>query len=170
MTWIDKVILGIIIFAVVLGFWHGFLHEAITFFIFLAAISLAFVYTPYLIDTYLADLLTPLITDAQRLNWIGFSIIFVAVLGVGMIINFLVGTGVGAVTVGLSSRCGGGILGLARGSLIVSVLLLGGKTFNFTDNLAWSDSTLIPYFMQLADFLVAINPLHPPVKNLPGPN
>lgn len=116
---LDILIVVILTYCLTMGFFRGLFRE-------LSAIAgvLAGFYAAYTYYRYLASYLSQWISDAGYLNILSFLIIFMSIfilIGIlGAIIKYLLKL----ITFGWLDRVAGGIFGLAKGILIVSVLLM----------------------------------------------
>ena len=151
MIWIDNLILGFLVLTVLLGLWHGLVYELTMLTIWIAAFATAIKLTPWLVAQYLTVKLSTLTTDPHVLSILGFGIIFIAIVLMGMMVNFFISHQLSFLTLGLGNRFLAGIIGFIRGSLMVSVLLLGSEKLHLdTDELP---TKLVPYFMPISHFI-----------------
>lgn len=116
---LDILIAVILTYCLTMGFFRGLFRE-------LSAIAgvLAGFYAAYTYYRYLATYLSQWISDAGYLNILSFLLIFMSIfilIGIlGAIIKYLLKL----ITFGWLDRVAGGMFGLAKGILIVSVLLM----------------------------------------------
>ncbi len=116
---LDILIVVILTYCLTMGFFRGLFRE-------LSSIAgvLAGFYAAYTYYTYLSAYLSKWISDAGYLNILSFLIIFlsiVVIIGIlGAIIKYLLKI----ITFGWLDRAAGGVFGLIKGTLIVSVLLM----------------------------------------------
>lgn len=123
LTVVDYLIIAVIAISVLISIVRGFVREAVGLLIWVAAFYVAFAYAPLLVP-YLGDL--PVLADLppSALTAVGMIILFVATLIIGVVINVLIAILVKRTGVSGTDRLLGLGFGLARGVLIVAVLIL----------------------------------------------
>ncbi len=124
MSWPDYAILAVIAISVLVGALRGFIKEVFSMLVWAAAFLVAYHYAGDV-----AAMMENSVTLPSARTAMGFTGLFVAVLLVGGLLNYLLGRLV--VTTGLSGtdRLLGGVFGAVRGlALIVAVLLVAGFT------------------------------------------
>ncbi|XOD70351.1 MAG: CvpA family protein [Sodalis sp. (in: enterobacteria)] len=141
MIWIDYVIIGIMVFSSSVSFIRGFVREGLSLVTLVCAI---FISRHYYIDfaIYFTRFKEPIVR-----NGIAITLLFVAILITGAIINNFINLLV--IRTGLSStdRVLGVFFGVIRGILIVSVALFFIDTCTgFSHSQDWKHSKLIPQF------------------------
>lgn len=153
MSWVDLIIIAIIIISALISLVRGFVKESLS----LASWILAgFIALRYF--TPLADLLEPYIESPTIRTGSGFAILFVCSLIVGAIINFMASQLVTKTGLTGTDKSLGVVFGGARGVLIVTMLvLLAGLTPMPTEPW-WNDSSMIEYFSGMANWIKDILP------------
>ncbi len=148
MNWADWAIIGVILLSVLIGAYRGFLREALSVTIWIAAAIVASVF-----DSRLAVWLVDLIATPSLRMLAAWAILFIAVLLVGGLVNFLLGRLVVATGLTGTDRFLGVLFGVARGCIIIMVILilLPGILPVDQDNW-WHDSVLIPRFLSFEDW------------------
>lgn len=149
-NYIDIGIVILILLSAIVGFVRGFVREAISLATWIAAIAVAFIFFERLADRLPFNISN----DLARLG-ISFVLLFLGVLILGSIINFLFNKAVHAIGLGGADRVLGGAFGVLRGALVVTllVLLMGLGLTTFTDSSLWKGSKLVPHFSQAADWI-----------------
>ena len=147
MNWPDYAILAVLAISVLVGALRGFIKEVFSLLVWSAA---------FLIAYHFADDVAKLMEDAVTLpsarTALGFTGLFVAVLLVGGLINYLLGRLVETTGLSGTDRLLGGVFGAARGLvLIVAVLLVAGFTPIPADPW-WKDSATIQRMMPLVSW------------------
>ncbi len=153
MEWPDYVILAILALSVLVGFFRGFLREAMGLAIWAAAFWIAF--------TFL-DKLTPYLENGIELpsarTAIAFAILFFAALVIGGLISWLIGQMVEKTGLSGTDRLLGGVFGIVRGLALVVLLLLFAGFTPLPKDPWWQDSQLIPRILPLAEWGAGLIP------------
>jgi len=147
-NWADWAIIAILCLSMTMGLVRGFIKEAVSLAVWLAAGALAMLfYQP------LASYLVTLISTASLRYLAAWAGIFVAVLLAGGLFNYLLGKLVSATGLSGTDRLLGLIFGAARGAIIVMVILviLPGLLPVEQDSW-WRQSILIPQFLRFEDW------------------
>jgi membrane protein required for colicin V production len=109
----------------------------------------------------LAQRLTPLITTPWVQQAIGFTLIFLAVMAIVMVCSTLLRFALRAAGLSLIDRLLGGLFGLAKVILVVSVLLMmANKFFPSVQTQLEADTTLAPFLFRSAEFLAVFLEKH----------
>ena len=153
MTVFDYAVLAVIVLSVLLGFWRGVVSEVLV----LAAWVLAIVLGK-LFASYLAPELVRWITDTALRYLVAFAAIAITVLLLASVIRLLVSGLVRAVGLGLIDRFLGAIFGLARGMLVVLILVAAGGLTAFPKQVWWRDAA---FAAPLETAVVAMKPWLP---------
>ena len=139
--WIDWVILAIILVSCVISLVRGFVKEALSLLSWIAAFIVARLFHPNL-QTLLADSIS-----VPSVRFIAaFTILFVATLIVGALLNHLVGALVKATGLSGTDRMLGMFFGLVRGVVLVVVSIALLRMTPVTQDDWWNQSTLIGQF------------------------
>lgn len=154
LNWADYSIIAVVGLSVGISFIRGFVREALSLIIWVAAFWIAFTFY----DT-LALLLTHLIhTDTLR-TVISFLTLLISTLILGALINYLIGQLVDKTGLSGTDRLLGVLFGCARGVLLVTVFLLLTRLTPMPQEAAWwKDSVLIPYFHPIEIWLHGLLP------------
>jgi len=153
MSWIDLIILGVIVLSSLISLIRGFVKEAISLVTWVIAGVVAF---RYFIP--LADLLEPFVNSLTTRKWISGGILFIATLIVGAIVNFIVSQLVSRTGLSGTDKTLGVVFGAARGVLIVSMVILLASLTPMPSAEWWQDSALIGYFQPLAEWIKGLIP------------
>lgn len=147
MSWPDYAILAVIAISILVGALRGFIKEVFSLVVWAAA---------FLVAWHFAGDVAVLMEDAVTLpsarTAMGFAGLFIAVLLVGGLINYLLGRLVETTGLSGTDRLLGGVFGAARGLvLIVAVLLVAGFT-PIPGDPWWQESTTIRRMMPLVNW------------------
>jgi membrane protein required for colicin V production len=121
---------------------RGFIKEALSLVIWIVALVVANVFS-----NRLEIFLTNVITTPSLRSMAAFALVFIGVLLIGALLNFLIGLIVKATGLSGTDRLFGMFFGFARGVFIVLVFLIYVPNYVPIKNDPWfHQSTLIPYF------------------------
>lgn len=152
MTWPDYAILAIIAISMLVGVLRGFIKEVFSLVVWAAAFVVA-----YRFSGDVAVLMESQVSLPSARTAIGFIGLFIVVLVIGGLVNYLLGRLVESTGLSGTDRLLGGLFGIARGAaLVVAAILVAGFTPIPADPW-WKESRLIGSFMPLvtwsAEFL-----------------
>lgn len=144
MTWIDYLILGIIVISALVSLLRGFLRETVSLLAWIIGFWLALRFAHALGGLF------GFVHNPSVRVVIGFILIFVVVLMAGATTNFFVGKLVKRSGAGMADRVLGMLFGFARGVVIVVVLALVAGFTLLPRSPTWRNSLLAPYAETLA--------------------
>ncbi len=139
MATFDYVVLGIVAISLVLGLWRGVVSELIA----LAAWVLAFL-AALEFGAPAGKLVFTGIADPAVRALAGCALIFISVLVLMSLVRLAVRSMVKALGLSLSDRLLGMFFGLARGVLLVMLLVAAGGMTSAPQQLWWKEATLAP--------------------------
>ncbi len=148
MVWVDIVIPGIIAVSALISLLRGFVREALSLVGWLAAFWIALTFAGDLANLFLAGISVPSIRMI-----VAFTILFVVTLVVMALINNLAGQLIKKSGLKGTDRMIGMIFGIARGAIVVSVLVLLAGYTTMTQDQWWKDSVMIDVFHEFAVWL-----------------
>ena len=151
MNWLDVVILVIICISAVISLFRGFVREAVSLATWIMAFWVAIGFSDKL-----EPMLSMIDSPAGRIS-VAFASLFLLTLIVGALANYLIGQLVQKTGMGGTDRMLGILFGVARGVVLVAVLVLLSGIPNLSREVWWQESLLIGHFQEMAiwmrDFL-----------------
>jgi membrane protein required for colicin V production len=153
MSWVDLIIIAIIVISALISLVRGFVKESISLASWVVAGFIALRYF-----AALADVLEPYIESPTIRSGTGFAILFVCGLIVGAIINFMAGQLVSKTGLSGTDKSLGVVFGAARGIIIVIMLVLLAGLTPMPSESWWKDSTMVEYFASMASWIKDIMP------------
>jgi len=145
MTQVDTLILAVIAMSSAFGVWRGFIKETLSLLSWIAALLVSRVYTESL-----AGLLESLIDNPSVRYVTAFSVLFVLIIMLGTALNHFMSKLLVVTGLKTLDRLLGAVFGVARGTVIVLVVLFILNVF-VSGSEWWQQSTLIPYGMVLIE-------------------
>lgn len=148
MTFLDYLILAILVVSTLTAFLKGFMRELIS----LASVLLGFA-VAVLFYPRAAAWFAEYARTAAVANFLGFMILFLGGIAAGMAVSWLVNRFLEAARLKGIDRLLGGVFGFVRGWLIGAVLFLALTAFPFRLD-SVERSTLAPYLLSAARVVV----------------
>ncbi len=146
-SWVDWAIIAIILVSGLISLKRGFVREALSLVIWIVAGAVAWLFGGALAE-HLGDFIE---TPSARII-AACGILFVATLLVGALISFLLGELVRATGLTGTDRLLGMVFGVARGALLVVVLVGLLSLAPVQQDSWWRESSLVPHFLMVADW------------------
>ncbi|WP_455233794.1 CvpA family protein [Thiogranum longum] len=153
MIWADYILLVIIGISALLSLWRGFIREALSLVSWIAGLWVAILFFKDLGDWLEAWIDTPSIRDV-----VAFAALFVSTVLVGGLVNLLAGQLVAKTGLTGTDRALGVVFGIARGVVIVAVLVLLGGLTTLPEDPWWRESLLLVHFQDMALWLRSFLP------------
>jgi len=153
MNWADYVILGVILLSALISLLRGFVREAFS----LGTWVLGF-WVGFAFFRELSVQLEPWIAVASVRLGVAFATLLLATLLIGALVGYLAGQLVDKTGLSGTDRLIGTFFGVARGGLIVAILVLLAGLTPLPADRWWQESLLIPYFQELAVWLQGLLP------------
>lgn len=148
MIWADVVILVLVGLSTVISLWRGFTREALSLAAWVAAFWVGFSFA-----VYPAAYLEPYVSAPSARLALGFLGLFLATLLLGGVINYLIGKAVDKTGMTGTDRMLGLFFGLARGIVMIAILVLLAGLTPLPQDPWWRESLFIGHFLPLAEWL-----------------
>ena len=142
---IDIVILIITVLSSAFGLWRGLIKEVLSLLTWIAALLVSRVYSEPL-----AGLMTGVIENDGIRYVSAFAILFVIVMMFGTFLNFLMSKLLNVTGLKFADRLLGAGFGVARGVIIVLVIMFITSMF-VSETELWQQSQLVPYGIDLIE-------------------
>jgi membrane protein required for colicin V production len=153
MNWVDFFILGVIILSGLVSLWRGFVKEALSLATWVAAPAIAIWFYEDLAPWFERWVSVP----SARLA-LAFGILLVLVLILGGLVNFLIGQLVSKTGLSGTDRVLGILFGVARGVLVVGVLVMLAGLTQIPQDPWWQESVFLKHFVDLAKWISSFLP------------
>ena len=148
MVWVDYAIIIIIALSALISVLRGFVKEALS----LAAWVLAF-WVAFTFHLNLATILAEYIDTPSLRQISAFALLFVITLIISALVNNLVSQIVKKTGLTGTDRMLGVVFGIARGAVIVAILVLMAGLTQLPADPWWNDSVFIKHFQEVAIWL-----------------
>jgi len=148
MIWIDYTIIGLILISSMIGLLRGFIREAFSLIIWVIAIWVGLTFSREF-SAFLEDFIS--IPSARIAT--AFAILFLVTLILGALISYLLAELVKKTGLTGSDRFAGMIFGIARGLVVVAIIVMLAGLTPLPEDAWWRESVLIPPFQSLAVWL-----------------
>jgi membrane protein required for colicin V production len=145
MIWVDYAIIAIVVASAAISLLRGFLREAISLLGWVLAFWLALTFADDV-----SALFESTITQASVRHGLAFSAIVIGTLVITAIVMYLVRLIVYKTEITGTDRALGMVFGIARGIVIVAMLVLFAGLTALPQDDWWRESTLLPHFQALA--------------------
>jgi len=149
MAWIDLAIVGIITLSGLVGFARGLLREVLSFVIWLGAVFLAWTFH----EELAAGLARWIESHTVRIG-VAFVVLVVAVLILGAVFGHLLSVLVDKTGLTGTDRVLGTVFGVARGGVLVAMLVFLAALTPLPEDDWWQSSSLIGRFQSLAELIL----------------
>jgi membrane protein required for colicin V production len=148
MIWIDFTLIGLVFIFFVIGLLRGFIKEVFSlgFWILAIWVSLNF-------SREFSGFLASAISYPPTRIIASFMVLFAITLCLGSLISFLLNILIKSTGLTFMDRFGGMILGVVRGMVVITVVVILAGLTPLTKDSWWTESTMIPPFQSLAVWL-----------------
>lgn len=148
MIWIDYAILGLVSISAIIGLIRGFIKEAFALLTWVVAIGVGLHYS-----RDFAVLLQNQISYPSARIATAFILLFVMTLILGGLISFILNHLIEKTGLSGTDRLVGMVFGIARGAVLVALMVMLAGVTPLPEDPWWKQSTLIPPFQSLAIWL-----------------
>lgn len=148
LNWADFVIIGILVFSVLVGMLRGFIREVLTIAVWILSFYVAFHYA-----NTVSHMLSGAIENASMRYVVSFVLLLVAMIFVGAVINYIIAKLLKTTGLSGTDRVLGLGFGLARGVLLIGVLVMFAMHTTLTDDPWWKESQMMGQFEQVGDWI-----------------
>ncbi len=145
MNWVDYTIIGIIAVSAVTSVIRGFVREVLSLVAWVAAFWVALKFSHQAADYATNYIHNPSVREATA-----FIVLFLVTLLVVALVNYLIVQLVDKTGISGTDRMLGMVFGIARGVLIVALLVLLAGLTSIPEEPWWKESTLLDHFVSLA--------------------
>ncbi|MFK5894775.1 MAG: CvpA family protein [Pseudomonadota bacterium] len=155
LIWVDYLIIIIVFISMIISLLRGFVKEALSLAGWIIAVFIGFIYM-----SQLALLLEPKLSSLPPsiLNLLAFSILLILSLIIAGLLNNLIAKLVEKTGLTGTDRAIGMLFGIARGMVLVGVLVLLAGFTMVPQDLWWKQSVFLVHFQQLAVMLSGFLP------------
>jgi membrane protein required for colicin V production len=151
---IDILIAVALVISVGVGIWRGLIKEAISIAALLFAIWAALYFGPSV-----GDVSQSWISSEELQMWFGRVLVFTVILSIGGLLGWGLSKLVRLSVLSGMDRMLGGLFGVVRGVLLISIFIIGGQFAGFDNDKWWEDSRLIPHLQVVADWIKVMAPV-----------
>ena len=143
---VDIIILAIIAISCFFGLWRGLVKEVLSILTWIAALFVGRIYSEHL-----APSLSGMI-DGETTRYVAaFAILFIVTMMLGTLLNHFIGKLLTITGLKLTDRLLGGVFGVARGVIIVMLVIFFAGNF-VRDTRYWQESRLVPRGVALVEW------------------
>ena len=153
MSIVDIIIIVVLLISTLIGVLRGFIRELLS----LVAWAIA-LYAAWMFAEVGATYLEPYISQSVLRVISAFTAIFIVTLIVASILGFLLYKLFSIAGISGLDRSLGLVFGIARGVVIVSILILGSVYMDFPSQPWWQGAKLVTYFSPLTDVILTVFP------------
>jgi membrane protein required for colicin V production len=150
---IDIIIAVAVIVSIIVGLIRGFIKEAIS----IAALVIA-IWAALYLGPSIGGVSENWLSSEELQKWFGRVLVFGIVLAIGGLLGWGLSKLIRLSVLSSIDRLMGSLFGILRGLVLIGVFILGGRFAGFSNDQWWLDSTFIPYFEVVADWIEVMAP------------
>ncbi len=148
MIWIDYAIITLVVISAIIGLFRGFVKEAFSLGIWILAIWIGLNFSRSF-STFLDSAIS---LPSARMA-VSFAVLFFLTLIVGGLVSYLLSALIEKTGLTGSDRFAGMIFGLARGVVVVALMIMLAGLTPLPEDPWWKESSLIPPLQSVAEWL-----------------
>lgn len=154
MNGFDLIILAVMLVFIVVGIWRGLVHEIITALSWVVSCVVAWWFAGTV-----SGIFRGMVDDSSLRLLLAFALIFFVVFMLGMVVSWFVHKHLpGKRGFRIANRALGGVIGAARGAVVViAVFLIAGLT-SFPRHSWWREASFAPFFERAAVYVARYLP------------
>lgn len=141
-NWVDYTIIGLISLSAIISFFRGFLREAVSLGFWIVGLLVALKYAYPVHERFIQSIASPMLSYL-----VAFVGIFLIVFIIGVVTNMIIHAMIKAAGLSYADRMIGIVFGVARGAMVVIVMLLFINNRSLADMSAIQQSKIAPEFM-----------------------
>jgi len=150
---IDILIAVAILVSIGVGLFRGLVKEAISIVALLFAIWAALYFGPAV-----GDVSQSWLSSDELQMWFGRILVFAVILSIGGLLSWGISKIIRMSVLSGMDRMLGGLFGIVRGVILISLFIIGGQFAGFDNDDWWEDSRLIPHLQVVADWIKVMAP------------
>jgi membrane protein required for colicin V production len=154
MNLVDIAIIVILLISTLIGVFRGFIREVLSLASWLVALYIAWTFA-----SLGAGYLEPYISQPPLRVVAAFAAIFIVVLILASIISYLLYRLFAIAGISGVDRSLGTLFGIARGVVVVAILILAAVYMDFATQPWWREAMLVGYFTPVTDFILSLMPM-----------
>lgn len=151
---IDIIIAIALVASIITGFVRGFVKETISIGALVVAIWAALYFGPVV-----GDLSQSWLSSEEAQVWFGRILVFAIILSVGGLLGWGISKLIRMSAMSGADRLLGSVFGGLRGIVLVALFVMGGQFSGFANDDWWKNSSLLPYFEVVADWIKVMAPV-----------
>ncbi len=151
---IDIIIAIALVVSIIVGFVRGFVKESISIATLVIAIWASLYFGPAV-----GEVSQSWLSSVEMQTWFGRILVFAIVLSIGGLLGWGISKLVRLSVLSGLDRMMGSLFGMARGIIVVALLVIGGQFSGFDNDDWWLESRLLPYFKEVADWIKVMAPV-----------
>jgi membrane protein required for colicin V production len=150
----DLIILAVMLVFTAIGAWRGLVHEIITVLTWVLSILLA-----WLFAGSFSGIFKGMVDDPSLRLLLAFMLIFIVVFILGMVASWFIHKHLpGKRGFRIANRTLGGVIGAARGAVVVIAFFLIAGLTPFPQRSWWREASFAPYFERAAVYVAGYMP------------
>ncbi len=153
MSIVDIIIIAVLLISTLIGVFRGFIRELLSLLSWLLALYVAWTFAELG-----ASYLVPYLPQAPLRIVAAFTGIFIIVLILASIVSYILYRLFAIAGISGLDRSLGLVFGIARGVVIVAILIIGSVYMDFASQPWWQGTKLVAYFSPVTDFILTFLP------------